>query len=81
MPDTYPPAINLNNHVIARDENILFYTPGYDPEITVPCITPELFKQPAVKNEWQDKVSIQIPRAGMAYRDPSRDPPERRNNI
>lgn len=107
MPGTYPLAIKLNNHVITGDENILFYTPGYDPEITVPCITPELFKQLAMKNEWQDKVSwteqdtlqcldirtvpemqtvgdiadnklsIQIPQAYMAYSDPSWDPPER----
>ncbi|NGE22643.1 fimbriae usher protein StfC, partial [Klebsiella pneumoniae] len=57
MPGTYLLATKLNNNVITSDENILFYIPEYDPEITVPCITPELFAQLAMKEEWQNKVS------------------------
>ncbi|MFW0851999.1 fimbria/pilus outer membrane usher protein [Morganella morganii] len=57
MPGTYLLATKLNNNVITSDENILFYSPEYDPEITVPCITPELFAQLAMKEEWQNKVS------------------------
>lgn len=57
MPGTYPLAIKLNNHIIDSEENILFYTPEDDQEITLPCITPELFKQLALKEEWKNKAN------------------------
>ncbi|KJY06047.1 FimD/PapC N-terminal domain-containing protein [Morganella morganii] len=38
MPGTYLLATKLNNNVITSDENILFYIPEYDPEITVPVL-------------------------------------------
>lgn len=57
QPGTYLLITDVNKQRIRNEESILFFSPDYDTQLSIPCITPEVYPILGLKSEWEKKVS------------------------
>ncbi len=55
LPGTYALSIAVNKVQITTEEDIQFFAPSYNKELSIPCITKETFGVLGLKEEWEAK--------------------------
>ncbi|MEX6312652.1 FimD/PapC N-terminal domain-containing protein [Providencia manganoxydans] len=55
MPGTYPFYISLNNNTLPSTYDVPYIVSEQNEQETVPCLSPEIISQLALRNEWQKK--------------------------
>ncbi|WP_419210360.1 outer membrane usher protein [Providencia manganoxydans] len=56
MPGTYPFYISLNNNTLPSTYDVPYIVSEQNEQETVPCLSPEIISQLALRNEWQKKA-------------------------
>lgn len=56
QPGTYLMVTDVNKQRIRNEDPIIFFIPNYNKEISIPCITPQLYPLLGLKVEWNKKV-------------------------
>lgn len=57
QPGTHLLATDVNKQRIRNEEPTLFFAPDYNAELSIPCITPEVYPILGLKSEWEKKVT------------------------